>query len=518
MEHDSPPSHTDESANQLLSSTSTSGDATGDLASTPWWPWLHPNLIAKPGIAHAVPRSHALFARGATLRKMVVMVDGDLLNRDGRDDATTYLFRLVRSQHIELHYFADPQDGGDASACWVGVRPGAGENQRIVTFYRDGKEHHKLASTDWSTYRRVVEATDLPAAGAFRDPPTGMETDANAMLAARAAHVDLFVTERQLPLQLGHDPWSRATVMKPGDAIPLVGLYLRTQGKFIVGASTDNAGHGYPVRSEFYGRAAEALLPDALWWRTAFAASQAGTRGELEPLLAALLWRIGQVLRSRDRLFAALSAPPPDVDAMEDALSDLDQILLWLMASFDITAQVAHHALGMRPDKSQYAGWQYKKEWLKEVGKKDADLADLVRNGSAGEHVLTIVKELRNTIHGRTLSGDGKIPIVGGRAFETLARLPQRSRAEVLPALNKLGGLTSWGVGAPFEGDDLYLHPGDFVECLLPRALTVLRDLMRATPVEGLVGSETELAQQARVPPLTPVEERTLLQLGLESA
>jgi hypothetical protein len=149
------------------------------------------------------------------------------------------------------------------------------------------------------------------------------------------------------------------------------------------------------------------------------------------------------------------------------------------------------------------------------VGKKDGALADVVRNGSTGEHVLMIVKELRNTVHGQALSGEGKIPIVGDRAMEPLARMPQRSRDEVLDALEQLGGLEAWGVGKPFDGDDLYIHPGTFVEQLLPRTLEVFRDLMSTVPVENLRKDNAEQDRLAELRPLSPQDTRTLLQLGL---
>ena len=92
---------------------------------------------------------------------------------------------------------------------------------------------------------------------------------------------------------------------------------------------------------------------------------------------------------------------------------------------------------------------------------------------------------------------------------------PQRSRDEVLDALEQLGGLEAWGVGKPFDDDALYIHPGTFVEQLLPRTLEVFRDLMSTTPVEKLLNDNAEQDRLADTRPLSPQDTRTLLQLGL---
>jgi hypothetical protein len=259
--------------------------------------------------------------------------------------------------------------------------------------------------------------------------------------------------------------------------------------------------------------AAKDLIPAAMRWSTACAWHSRATGDDtLVSLPAALEWRIDQVLRSRDRLLTALSVPQ-NINTMDDALTELDQILVWLMAAFDITAQVAHVALGV-PMKIRQAVWQYD-DWLKKVADLERPLADLLSNGNEGEHVFTIVRELRNSVHGEAMSAGGMIPVVGHRAMETLVRIPRKKRQDVLHAMDELGGHAAWGVARPFPDSDLHLHPGEFIERLLPRALSVLNDLMSATPVERLAGVQATSGNLLGTRPQSLYERRIRWQLGL---
>src|SRR4051812_34020039 len=59
---------------------------------------------------------------------------------------------------------------------------------------------------------------------------------------------------------------------------------------------------------------------------------------------------------------------PQNNDLQEQALSQLDVVLILLMSAVDVAARVAHRVLGLSSDEHS-AGWQRKK-WLKEVGTK----------------------------------------------------------------------------------------------------------------------------------------------------
>lgn len=488
----------------------------GAVVTDAWWPWLHPNLSANPNLARAVHRSRALFARSAPLRKMIVMVDADLRERATHDEKLAYLLRLVDDQSIESHLYADAASGDAPAEGWVRVHPGEHEQQRFVAFFRDGELIRALTMLDYSAYQRVVNAEPPAEYSAAGNPEDRVQTDAIAMLAAREVRADLFLTERPLPLLLGHDAWSPVTSMRPTDAVPVVGLYLRQQGRFLLGASADAAHGSFPVRSVFYWQAAKALVPAASRWAGVFDAHFRATNDRTLSLLSsALIQRVDQALRSRDRLLAALSVPQ-DIDTMEEALSELDQFLLWVMAAFDVSARVAHITLEL-PGTFRSAGWQKGERWLPNVAERAQSLAALVDGESDGKHLLKILSLLRNSIHGPALSASGIIPVIGPRALEPLVELPRDERDAVCGAMNALGGQGAWGVGQPFPDHELHLHPGEFVEQALPRALALLNDLVAATPVQRHSSANVSREQPARPLPRTPQETRALWQLGLLS-
>jgi hypothetical protein len=335
-------------------------------------------------------------------------------------------------------------------------------------------------------------------------------------LVAKALRADLLITNREMSVDPTLDYWN-TSVLSPANALPLIGLYLRTQGKFILfGRALGSPWQGTPTtreRSWFYWLAAKDLVRGAERWRSALDAYQAATGDDrLDGLGTGLFWRVDQLLRSRDRLLAALSVPA--TPGIEDPVAtELDLILVFCMAAFDIVARIAHAALDVDGE-LRYAGWHYS-SWVGKLGARDPTLADIVRGDSEGQNLLKIVSGLRNMIHGEPVSSGVTVPLVGDDQLQVMVKLPSSCQSDVLGAMSKLGGHGVWGVRDPFKEKQPHLHVGVFVEKLLPIALSVLNSLAAAIPVEGLPGT----------PPLTklsgdlfrgPAEHRTQWQLGID--
>jgi hypothetical protein len=262
----------------------------------------------------------------------------------------------------------------------------------------------------------------------------------------------------------------------------------------------------------FYWVVANIVLPAADRWEAAIQTySRQSGSDELTDLPKTLYWRLYQVLKARDRLLATCSVVPIDHTPADEILTDLEQILLWLMAAFDIVAQVAHVSVGVRSMRIRNAMWQFR-EWLDKVGELDPRLAALVQNNNPGEHLLSIVTALRNSIHGLAMSSQGVIYLVGDEAMSPLVHVPQKKRNEIIAAMEELGGQDKWGIVRPFPDADLHLHTGEFVEQLLPRCFSLLNDLIRLTPVDGLSGVDATRLPTAR--PRSLAERRALWQLG----
>jgi hypothetical protein len=188
---------------------------------------------------------------------------------------------------------------------------------------------------------------------------------------------------------------------------------------------------------------------------------------------------------------------PQNNDTAEEALSSLDVVLLLLMGAVDATARVAHSVLGLT-SRPYRAGWQ-NQDWLGEVTPLAAPLSALFQAGTHQQHALTILRLLRNAIHGQGLTALG---VGQGRQRDrTLVGMPTSQRTELLASFNALGGAGAWGVEQLVPGH-FHADPGILVEQLLPRVLDMLNEIMNATPVESL--AHVNLQPSDLVPPVGP--------------
>jgi hypothetical protein len=210
-------------------------------------------------------------------------------------------------------------------------------------------------------------------------------------------------------------------------------------------------------------------------------------------LSGSLLQRVDRALETRDEIHLALNQSQ-DHDTQESALSNLDLVLVLLMAAVDVAARVAHRVLGVPSDEYR-AAWQ-KPRWRDQIRNSAPSLAAVVDPGSRGEAVLTILRLLRNSVHGAALQG---MTFQSGlRKRENFVVLPEVDRDPVRLAMDRMGGLEAWGVGTPWR-DQLVLDAAVFADRLMIEVVAFLNDLMRQTPVEKL--PHAALKDVDRAPP-----------------
>ncbi|MGH7928694.1 MAG: hypothetical protein ACREQV_12970 [Candidatus Binatia bacterium] len=318
-------------------------------------------------------------------------------------------------------------------------------------------------------------------AAAYADFPVDVaadkrEADALALQVARGIDADIFVTERPYLYQvkLGQMP---IRLLRPREAVAIVGLYLRSQGVYSVFRNNDiNFSMG---RNVYFTVGAVELLP-AIWrWSGACAQeSQASDSGTLSELAGSLIQRAQRALEARDELHRVLNRAQNN-ETRTRVLSNLDIVLLLLMAASDITARVAHYALRLG-DEYYEAGWQ-RSGWVKKVKKQDKNLAALVSEGAEGFHVMAVLSALRNSIHAEVLQSllvrDLSAPPL------TLFNLPIAQLSKLARMIDSLGGQTAWGLREARSGE-LHADPGVFVDQLFARMLDLLNAVMDCTPVE----------------------------------
>lgn len=307
------------------------------------------------------------------------------------------------------------------------------------------------------------------------------EMDALALeVADQAVHADVFITERQY-LFSGSALVSRSdvTVCTRDEVIPLIALYLRAQGEFVLPTGHAIGKHRFD-RGLYFWVGARELLPEAWRWYGACVQHASGAGDEkLELLGGSLLGRVTRALQVRDEVHMALNLPTNN-DTIDEALGSLDTVLILLMAAVDVSARVAHAVLKL-PGRERTAGWQ-NEEWLKRVATKAPTLAAVVDAGTPGAHTVTILRLLRNSVHGAALQGvtyfeDGKAA--------TRIRLPSEDEREIIAAMDAMGGRASWGVRSLGAGVS-FIQPGLLVDRLFEAVVELLNSLMKETPVESL--------------------------------
>ena len=497
-----------------------------------WWPRRHPNLRGDPKFYQLAFASRYLFAWKQAHRPLVVMIDDSLREVASRDGKTRYLFELLTEQSIQSSLYADegPSDCGvdylnaatDVRAFkdWAVIRVGDPDRLRVVSWTKDGKPTDRTTNTEDNSFDRVVRADPPTSYVLAGNPEERTLADAHAMLTAETIRADLYITARALPLQLGPEPSSPVTAVRPEIALPIVGLYLRRQRRFVLarsmlGEPDRPTSERVRDRHQFYWDAADLILRDSWRWRFASGAHARATGEDtLQLLQTAVIHRLAQVLEARDRLLAITSIEQ-NTDTQLDALGELEMILVWLMAAFDSAARVVHL---MFLDRSEIksAGWQ-KEPRGKRLRAKSPEIASLVADNTTGWHVMHVLSVLRNYIHGEALTAAGIVFGVGDHAFETFAALPKKDREAIVRSLEKLGGSKAWGLEEPYPKYGLHIQPGQFAERLLEYSVQLLNEIMTATPVEQLQAIAKRKNIQSAPIPISQTDQRLIWQLGLPS-
>lgn len=442
-----------------------------------------------------------LFSARKPLRKLRVLVDAALLGTPPSGetlDRATVLCALLDSEVVEWYRYTDGLPPADVApldlpslqppypvyAGWAVAYPPVEEPRpHWPVVYSSNPRSYTLSGVTGAVVE-FAKSDETQPVYAELDPEQRAKRRAMDALALQVAdqalHADVFITERPY-LYSGSTLVSRrdVTVCPRAEAVPLIALYLRAQREFIL-PTGDIVGKLRFGRGLYYWVGARELLPEAWRWFGACVQHAAGSGSDKLALLGgSLLSRVTQALQERDAVHIALSQPATN-DTADEALGSVDTVLVLLMGAVDASARVAHEVLTV-PGRERSAGWQ-NDEWRRRVAAEAPSLADMVAPGTPGAHRLTILRLLRNSVHGAALQGvtyllDGKT--------ETRIGLPADDEAEILAAMDALGGHARWGVRSLGAGMS-HVEPAVLVDRLFDEVVKLLNGLMRETPVELL--------------------------------
>ncbi|MFJ7247269.1 hypothetical protein ACIQWA_21845 [Kitasatospora sp. NPDC098652] len=451
-----------------------------------------------------------LFSSRASLRRVIVVADADCLIASEADSWSPELVLsgLLTHDLVKLYRYADDgppveiprQDYGHyrkATPGWVELCPEdeVGDDVRHVV-YSDSETATVSAiignRAEIARAENTVKAYKELGEAAARERRAA---DSQAAQVAEAVYADLFITNRP-SLKETRIPYG-VTTCTPREALALLGLYFRAQGLYITYRCIDGRGTYTMNKGLYYWVGTRELLPAAWRWFGACAQHANGSGDQtLLHLGGSLLRRVQTALQSRDELHAAINLEQNN-DTAQEVLNCLDVILVSLMGAIDVSARVAHHALSLQSG-IYTAAWQ-KKSWLKEIEAKEGSLAATVGPNTSGRHIVTILRLLRNSVHGEALSSLS-VRNLGG-PVETHMNLPQADSPEILAAMDALGGRSTWGAQEIIHGR-WNVDPATLTERLFPQVIELLNTLMGKTPVELL--SHVSITSQDTLPPPDP--------------
>lgn len=264
----------------------------------------------------------------------------------------------------------------------------------------------------------------------------------------RAMSYDLVISETvttgcaELPV------YDRANVVTRAEALPIVAHYMRMQQQYIADATRSI----HMSRKTYYHETVAALAQGVLWWqgKCQCAAVRDSSCIRFVADTDSLIDRLSRALRARDALIASIGAIQTD-DVLDDGADALDHLLVCLCGAVDVMARSLHTA-------QQLSGNERNAKLHLAPGYKTLLANYSTSDGKSVldnyQKYLTVVFQLRNSIHSRTLEAIAALKISEHGITAQVGRLdvliPDDTADELMNP--EVGGLEHWG--ARRLGDD----------------------------------------------------------------
>lgn len=411
---------------------------------------------------HGRPRS--AFRRGGVSRSLEVWIDVDTL------PASTHRAHLQGfAHHPDIDVYVTDETPGA-----IHVELQTDETRNAVGARIEHADGHTLiAGGPLDTYRAL--------AASWQAEPQDDVSDSQLLFSALLGSVadnhpaDAFVTGARAL-------WSgmkQANAMSVTDALALVGLFLRSRDDFVVSFEPRPLTYN---RGLFYWLLARELIPS--WgpaWRALDPPRPDGSSWAFNGLGHALIIRVDQVLRARDRVHAELNLLQ-DNDTSDETLFALDGLLVAADACFDVIARVLNRHWALGTD----AGARWRSDsWVQKLLRADHKLEVAVGDGTPLSDAVALVGALRLSLHAMPLN---TIAHARGsmRDVENLLVVPPEQQTVIEEIFDSRGGDAAWGSDVRLDALVL-LDVRRFVEALTRFSLQTIEGTMAA-----IVGSATQ--------------------------
>ena len=394
-----------------------------------------------------------LYGADRVSRDLVVVIDVDTVEPDPANvDVEGLLGGVLLEDSVQSLRYSD--DGAPAEAPLFGGdwEPDHPVGWVVVSDDESDMMTRGVSVAYGSTLRQAALFTQMASVGAQLLPnavphPEQAARDALMVAAVESLGADILITRRDAVLT-GDTRFARGvTVVTPGEALPLIGLYLRARGVFIrsrgarVAFSSTKAG--------FYEAAVRRFAPRFVAVvHHLLAVEAADFRAGVASNGVSALRRARRSFERRDRLWI-LSNQAHDAGVAEDALAEFEVLLTSLVGVLDPFARIADEVLQLGTTKRQLVGWQ-KHDWRKAVKKANSALGDVFSDGTAAGDVLIVLTRLRNLIHAEGLNlasfGDGR------QNQHTWFTIPPETVAGIIETTGRANFAAEWGFKVTSDG------------------------------------------------------------------
>lgn len=290
---------------------------------------------------------------------------------------------------------------------------------------------------------------------------------------------DIFITMSKTLLSNRHKPFLlEANIRKPSEAVKIVGLFLRSRENYCFYAS--NKCKNQFNRGLFYWILGRHKLP-AMWrYFSACVTSDSHRTDNILYLGQSILQRCVRALEALDNIGIQFYLTQNN-DTRDRIMYHFDYLTLLLTGALDAQAKVAHRAYMINEINERNVNFR-KKEYKKAL--RDAGAHDLhqLTTDSYFQNVMTILYEIRNTIHGTgfpTFAQGGSNH--SEKSFVTV--LPDYKN-KLLDAANRCGGSEKWGFTKSYR---VHLEPYTFAITLLNECLSLINKIADTTDVTKLI-------------------------------
>jgi hypothetical protein len=457
-----------------------------------------------------------------------VLVDDELFSASSEVSQVDFLLRMLNEESIEANPYSfrggafslanesfDPSNEANFEAGWITIRASPTEARHIARFKR-GQNIEEVTLPTSSPF--FTESWLRPDPDTLSREHNEEKEQAMAMLVARYLLCDLLITERSFSIDIARDFWGNVGVMTVNEATPTIGLYLRRRGRFIQ-TPKPRLGH-LPLSRDtpswgstwFYGNASRSLFQARFEWEITIGKSEKSANSqELQSLNVTMYHRIGQVLRSRDSLFALLAISPDSFEHGSLVADEVDRLLVFSLGAIDVMAEIVAGILNTSTKRPSWSDPQ----WIKQVAERIPTTQSIFDfKGKKKMGAFKVLSELRNSIHSEAISQRPTIFVVGEMSGQVLLPIPIARQAEVETGMEEDGGKQRWGWRAPSAGAGASINAGEFAGTLIESVVGFIHRIM--VDVSRLdVSAKSGPMDRKHGRPLATDERYALWQLGL---